>query len=101
MLQPADDSVAALLAKMQLEDDEAATAAPGTPTRSAAGEEDEDAIVSFIADAGVNFDDELELLRRGGPGALREHALQEALADISATDTKLRLQVPFRTHWHM
>eukprot|EP01047_Picozoa_sp_COSAG01_P099853 COSAG01_NODE_29799_length_629_cov_1.120755_1_plen_96_part_00 len=39
---------------------------------------DDDAVVAYIADAVVAFDDELEALRLGGPGALREHALQEA-----------------------
>eukprot|EP01048_Picozoa_sp_COSAG05_P021349 COSAG05_NODE_3902_length_1779_cov_5.636315_1_plen_324_part_10 len=101
-----DDSVAALLAQMRLEDE--ATAATAAALDNVCGDwetqqqtggggeeeeqDDESAIVSFIADAVVNFDDELEVLRRGGPGALREHALQEALADVSAMDGALRLQ---------
>ena len=82
------DDVEALFAEFARED---AAAAAATQARST--EDDaEDAVIGFIADSIVAFDDELEALSQGGPGALREHALQEALSDCQKIDRQLRLQ---------
>lgn len=86
--EPQADSVEALFAEFARED-AAKAAAKHVGT---VDDDGDDAIIGFIADSIVAFDDELEALRQGGPGALREHALQEALSDCQKNDRKLRLQ---------
>eukprot|EP01043_Picozoa_sp_COSAG02_P067423 COSAG02_NODE_10831_length_1849_cov_2.648000_1_plen_480_part_01 len=85
--EPQPDGVEALFAEFARED-----AFNATAKHVGAANDSEDAIIGFIADSIVAFDDELEALRQGGPGALREHALQEALSDCQKNDRKLRLQ---------
>ena len=85
--EPQTDGVEALFAEFARED-----AFNAAAKHAGAADDSEDAIIGFIADSIVAFDDELEALRQGGPGALREHALQEALSDCQKNDRKLRLQ---------
>ena len=86
-LEPHSDGVEALFAEFARED-----AANAAQEQLDAADDGEDAIIGFIADSIVAFDDELEALRQGGPGALREHALQEALSDCQKNERQLRLQ---------